>query len=233
VLLTLQDRSVIERLFTDFGYLGDEPNVRINEQNFLCENCAASFVAGCFLSAGNVTDPDKGYHLEFSSYRIRLLDDLMALLRRFDFDPRQTVRASARVLYFKNSSQIEDILTWMGAVRASLALMNTKIFKEINNTVNRRVNCESANIDKAIISASRDREAIETIYRLRGREYLPEELREIAVLRLRHPELTLTELGELLDLPLGKSGVSHRLRRIRSEAQALSEMGGEADGSAQ
>jgi len=227
-LLQITDRASLERIFIDFGYTGEEPNLRIVRQNFLCEQCAPAFVAGCFLTGGNLTDPGKGYHLEFSTHKFRLLGDLNELLVAQDagFEPRMTTRGSARVLYYKNSEQIEDMLTWMGAVRSSLDMMNTKIVKDIANTRNRRANCESANSEKTVSSAARDREAIETIYRLRGEASLPEDLVMIARLRLNNPDMPLAQLGAMLEHPLTKSGVNHRLRRLRSEAEALREQSG-------
>lgn len=221
--LTITDPTTLERLFNDFGYSGEEPSFRIQTENFLCDDCMAAFIAGCFMTGGNITDPQKGYHLEFSTYKQNLFLDFKRVLIQAGFEPRSTTRGYARVLYFKNSSQIEDILTYMGAVSASLALMDTKILKEIVNEVNRRTNCENANIDKIVNSAARDREAIGYIIKIRGADFLPDELREIARLRVEYPELPLAELGALLSTPLTKSGVSHRMRRIREIADSLKE----------
>lgn len=221
--LAITDAETIERLLNDFGYSGEEPSFRINQANFLCDNCLAAFISGCFVTGGNITDPQKGYHLEFSTYKHNLAKDLEDALREAGFDPRATTRGYAKVLYFKNSSLIEDILTYMGAVSSSLALMDTKIMKDIVNTVNRRTNCESANIDKTVSSSSRDREAIERIFCKKGKAFLSEDLRAIAELRVENPELSLAELGEMLPSPLSKSGVSHRLRRIRDIASTLKE----------
>lgn len=215
------DKTTLDRIFFDFGYTGEEASIRIIKQNFLCDDCLAAFIAGCFLTGGNITAPDKGYHLEFSTHKFNLFSDLAEILTEAGFELRKTTRGYAKVLYFKNSTQIEDMLTYMGAVQASLELMNTKIYKDIVNTVNRRTNCENANIDKIINSASRDRKAIEYIFKTKGEVHLPDSLRDIARLRLDCPELSLSELGEMLDVPLTKSGVSHKLRRIRDEAERL------------
>lgn len=221
--IRITDKQVIDRIFFDFGYTGEEPNLRIVTQNFLCDSCFSAFIAGCFLTGGNITHPDKGYHLEFLSSKTNLLKDLSTLLIAADFLPRQTTRGYAKVLYFKNSAQIEDMLTVMGAVQSSLELMNTKIYKGIVNTVNRRTNCESANIDKIVNAAANDRADIEYIYKQKGKGNLPEDLRQVAQLRIDYPELPLGELGALLPTPLSKSGVSHRLRRLREHAAELRE----------
>lgn len=221
--LTITDTATLERLMHDFGYTGDEPSLRINLQNLMCDNCLPAFVAGCFMTGGNITDPQKNYHLEFATYKSNLFTDMKGVLEQAGFPPRATTRGYAKVLYYKNSGQIEDLLTYMGAVSASLSLMDTKIYKEIVNTVNRRTNCESANIDKIVDSAARDRLAIESIYHQKGKDYLPDDLRDTARLRLEYPELPLAELGGMLEPPLTKSGVSHRLRRIRQLAEPLKE----------
>ena len=219
--IKITDKKTLDRLFFDFGYTGEEPNIRILRQNFMCDSCESAFIAGCFIAGGNITAPGKGYHLEFSTHKVNLSNDLAELLKSLELEPRRTIRGYSKVLYFKNSTHIEDMLTFMGAANSSLELMNTKIHKEIVNTVNRRTNCETANIDKAVNASARDRECIEYVYSKKGKSYLPDDLTEIAKLRLDNPELTLAELGEKLDPPLTKSGVSHRLRRIRGEANKL------------
>ena len=219
--IKITDKKTLDRLFFDFGYTGEEPNTRIIKENFLCDECVAAFVAGCFMTGGNITDPEKGYHLEFSTHKTNLFNDLSQLLESAGFQPRKTKRGYAKILYYKNSGQIEDMLTYIGAVDSSLKLMDTKIYKEIVNSVNRRTNCENANIDKLVHSAGRDKAAIEFIYKTKGKGYLPEDLREVAKLRLENPELPLSELGDMLEKPLTKSGISHRLRRIRQEAGRL------------
>ena len=219
--IRITDRDVLDRLFFDFGYTGAEPHIKILPQNLMCGDCLPAFVAGCFITGGNISHPAKGYHLEFSGHRARLFDGLEELLRAAGFDPRRTKRGYDSVLYFKNSGQIEDMLTFMGAVNSSLELMNTKILKDIKNTVNRRTNCETANIDKIVDSAARDREAITFIYQKNGTAGLPDELKKLAALRLDQPELSLAELGAMLNPPITKSGVSHRLRRLREAAEQL------------
>jgi DNA-binding protein WhiA len=224
--IKIEDRKIIDRLFFDFGYTGEEPSVRIIDRNFLCDGCLAAFISGCFVTGGSITDPSRGYHLEFSTHRANLCGDLCEILARAGFEPRRTTRGYARLLYFKNSTQIEDLLTYTGAVRSSLELMDAKIYKDVVNTVNRRTNCENANIDKLVSSAARDKAAIEYIARRMGDRHLPENLDAVARLRLDNPDIPLSELGGMLDPPLTKSGVSHRLRRIREEAERLKKLEG-------
>lgn len=134
---------------------------------------------------------------------------------------KQARRAGGYVVYFKESESIEDCLTLMGATSAALELMGVKMVKDIRNNINRVTNCESANIDKTVAAAAVQSEALRKIERTVGLDALPEELREIAYLRLENPELSLRELGEALDRPLTRSGVNHRLRRILEFAEKL------------
>lgn len=210
-----------ERIFADYGYSGDEPSLRIITDNFLCDRCAANFIAGAFLTGGSVTRPSSGYHLEFTTHKKNLCDDFEALLVREGFEPKRTSRGYLKVLYFKSSGAIEDILAYMGASNSALDLMNEKIYKDIVNSVNRRTNCENANIDKTVNSAAADIECIELIAAHAGLHTLPDELRELARLRTEQPELSMSELAALIDPPLTKSGVSHRLRKLRRIAEDI------------
>lgn len=221
--LRITDVDTIDRILSDLGYSGDELSLRLKGENLRCERCASAFAAGCFLTGGTVSTPSSGYHLEFSSHKRGLITDIAAFLAEQGFSPKETARGYSRVLYFKDSSQIEDMLTFMGAHNASLELMNTKIMKEIVNGVNRRTNCESANIDKIVASSVRDREAIQYLLDRGGEDMLSEDLLAVARLRIENPELSLEQLGASLDPPLSKSGVNHRLRRLRAEAQQLKE----------
>ncbi len=217
------DEDVSDRLLTDLGFSGHETAIRIDRSGFVCENCAASFIAGAFCGAGSVTKPNSGYHLEISTYRQSLFNDFVALLTDAGFSPKTIHRGYTKVVYFKESSSIEDMLTYMGAYEGSMKLMDHKIYKELRNNVNRRLNCESANIDKAVAAAMSDIGDINYILQTKGEGYLPEELLEIAKLRLKNPELSLAELGELVPGGLTKSGTSHRMAKIRKEAKLLRE----------
>ena len=209
------------RLLSRLGHAPTDVGVRLNRANLECDQCPAAFVRGAFLSCGTMTNPEVDYHLEFSVPFLNLSRDLVTLLRELGLSAKQARRAGGYVVYFKESEQIEDILTLMGAQDASLELMNIKILKDIRNNINRVTNCESANIDKTVAAAAVQSEALRKIERTVGLDALPEELREIAYLRLENPELSLRELGEALDRPLTRSGVNHRLRRILEFAEKL------------
>lgn len=220
-LLSVESAADVARIRDDFGCGDRTLALRINRAVIENECCAHSFLRGVFLSCGSVVDPEKDYHLEFVSPHLPLGRDLIAFLRELGFGPKITRRKGNGIIYFKESEQIEDLLTYMGAARQSLELMNVKVYKDLRNKVNRVTNCETANIDKTVAASAAQVEAIHRIYALRGPEFLPEELRELAALRLENPEMSLRELGERLRVRISRSGVNHRLRKIEEIAQKL------------
>lgn len=184
---------------------------------------AAAFLSGAFLGCGSVADPEKGYHLELLPPREGMADWLFMRLSALGYPPKSTLRRGAPVLYYKESEQIEDLLTMMGASNCSLELMEVKIVKEIRNNANRVTNCETANIDKTVGAAARQLQAIQRLEKAVGLQNLPPDLREIALLRLEHPEYSLRELAAAAQPPLSRSGLNHRLRRLEEMAQGLSQ----------
>ena len=202
-----------------FGHAANDITLRLNRANFDCENCASAYLRGAFLSGGVVTDPNVDYHLELSVLYTQLSRDILFLMNELGLHARMTRRKGTNIVYIKESEQIEDALTMMGAVSASLELMNIKMVKDIRNTANRIANCESANIDKTVTAALTQARAIRTLEEAVGLENLPEDLKEIAQLRLDNPDLSLRELGERLTVPLSRSGVNHRLRRLLEMAE--------------
>ena len=209
------------RILSRFGHAPTDVGVRLNRANLECDQCPAAFVRGAFLSCGTVTNPEADYHLEFSVPYLNLSRDLTTLLGELGLSAKQARRGGSYVVYFKESESIEDCLTLMGATAAALELMSVKMIKDIRNKANRVTNCESANIDKTVAAAAKQNEAVRKIERTVGLEALPEELQELARLRLENPDLSLRELGEALDRPLTRSGVNHRLRRILEFAERL------------
>ncbi len=185
------------------------------------ECCKNAFLKGAFLSAGFITDPNKGYHLEITTPRRALASDLTKLFDELGLKAKKIVRKSNMVVYFKESEAIEDILNRMGAQNAAFEMMNVKILKTIINKTNRVTNCETANIDKTVTAATKQAAAIEKIIAKLGWESLPEELRELAGLRLAHPEMSLRELAGMCSPKLTRSGVNHRLERIMRIADKL------------
>lgn len=183
------------------------------------ECCRRAFIKGAFLSGGTVIDPRKNYNLELVTPYLGLSQDMLELLTGAGFAFKSVMRKSKYVLYLKNSEAISDFLTYMGAFKAQMELLNIKIEKEIRNDFNRVANGETANIEKTINASVQQIRAIERIAETVGLDSLPEDLREIALLRLRHKDLSLSELGALMNPPLSKSGVNHRLRKIMQTAE--------------
>lgn len=212
-------RAVLEH----FGHSTKEPILRLNRANLDCDACARAYLRGAFLVCGAVTDPQRDYHLEFSLPRYHLSRDLLALFREMDFPAKLVKRAGSYVVYIKGSEAIEDCLTFLGATKASLEMMGVKMVKSIRNDTNRRINCENANIDKTVVAAGNQMVALRRIEETCGIGALPEDLQQIARLRLENPDLSLRDLGEMLDPPLSRSGVHHRLQRILRFAEELDE----------
>ena len=183
--------------------------------------CKRAYLRGTFLGAGTISHPDRSYHMEIVSSSEILANDLKRLINSFGFRSKVTARKNNFVVYLKESEQISDFLALLGANNQVMEFENVRIVKELRNKTNRIVNCESANMDKTIDTAARQIEAIRFIEAKGGPTYLPEKLREIALLRLENPESSLTELGQMLEPPLKKSGVNHRFRKIEEIAETL------------
>ena len=208
------------RIVSRFGH-GEEIAVRLNRANLDCDSCAAAYVRGAFLVCGAITNPQVDYHLEFSVPYYNLSHDLMTLLGELGLLAKSVRRKGNYIVYFKESEQIEDCLTLMGAVGASLEMMNVKMVKSIRNNVNRLANCENANIDKTVAAALVQAEAVSRIESTVGIDSLPQDLQELCRLRLENPDFSLRELGECLEPPISRSGVNHRFRRILEIAENL------------
>lgn len=189
--------------------------------------CKRAFLRGAFLSAGSVSDPAKGYHFEIACATEAKAGQIRDVMKSFDIDAKIIQRKKYFVVYIKEGTQIADILNIMEAHVALMEFENVRILKEIRNGVNRKFNCETANITKTVSAAVKQKQDIEYIRDTIGLDGLQEGLAEIARARLELPEATLKELGEGLEPPVGKSGVNHRLRKLSSIADALREERGE------
>ena len=176
--------------------------------------CRAAFLRGAFLAGGSVTDPRKGYHLELATSHLSVSRELMVLMREMELQPKAAPRKGNAVLYFKQSDRIEDFLTTIGAPIAAMEVMNAKLEKDLRGSVNRRVNCDAANLDKAVEASQAQLEAIRRLERRGELDKLPDKLAEAARLRREHPEDTLAQLAQLCDPPATKSALNHRLRRL-------------------
>lgn len=205
----------------------DTPAIEIKEKlasvSGLVKNscCKRAFLRGAFLAIGSMSDPNKGYHLELVCDDDVQAQQLVKLLHDFDLDAKIVLRKRYHVVYLKEGENISDFLNVVEAHKALLEFENTRVLKDMRNLINRRVNCEAANINKTVSAATRQVESIRLIQEKMGLEDLPENLRQMAYVRLENPDTPLGELGELLDPPVGKSGVNHRLRKLCEIAEQL------------
>ena len=178
------------------------------------DHCRTAFLRGAFLAGGSVTDPMKGYHLELATSHYRVGRELPALLREAGFEPKETTRKGNQVVYFKHSDHIEDFLTFLGAPVSAMGVMSAKIERDLRGSVNRQVNCDSANLDKTVAAAREQAAAIERLREAGRLDGLPDKLREAARLRIENPELNLSQLAALCDPPVSKSALNHRMRKL-------------------
>ncbi|MEA4965059.1 MAG: DNA-binding protein WhiA [Oscillospiraceae bacterium] len=215
LVFQVTDREKLQKIHEAFGFSPEgDPALHVNYGVLENECCVYAFLRGAFLAGGSVTDPEKRYHLELSTTHYKVGRETHALMRELDLSPKETERAGCIVLYFKQSDSIEDFLTAVGAPVCAMGIMEAKVEKELINGVNRRVNCETANLTKVVDAAQEQLAAIRLLERAGKMENLPQKLRETAALRQDNPEATLTELSELTDPPVTKSAMNHRMRKL-------------------
>ncbi len=185
--------------------------------------CKRAFIRGAFMASGSMSDPNKAYHFEIVCKSPEQASRLQELMKEFETEPKIVERKNHYVVYLKDGSQIVDMLNVMEAYVSLMNLENVRILKEMRNSVNRKVNCETANISKTVNAAVKQIADIELIRDTDGLDSLPVQLREMAQVRLDHPEAPLKDLGKYMDPPVGKSGINHRLRKLASVADAIRE----------
>ena len=185
--------------------------------------CRRAFIRGAFLAVGSVSDPKKSYHFEIVCTAPEKARQLQELLASYDVDAKVVLRKRHYVVYIKEGSQIVELLGLMGAHISLMQLENVGNVKEMRNSVNRKVNCETANLNKTVSAAVRQAEDIRYIQEKIGLDKLPMDLEDTARLRLEHTEASLKELGDMLSPKVGKSGVNHRLRKLSQIADDLRE----------
>lgn len=183
--------------------------------------CKRAFLRGAFLCTGSMSDPQKSYHLEYVCEWEKQALQIQDVIHSFELDARIVRRKKYFVVYLKEGAGIVDLLNVMGAHLSLMNLENLRIEKEMRNSINRQVNCEAANITKTVNAASKQIEDILLLKKHYGLSNLPENLQEMALARLSHPESSLQELGGYLNPPVGKSGVNHRLRKLSEMAEKV------------
>ncbi len=222
----LQDSVQLISLLKGIKVMGADGTLRDTEDGaspLIIKNscCKRAFLRSAFLCCGSISDPNKGYHLEYVCSSEGQAQQLRELIESFDIEARIVLRKKYHVLYVKEGAGIVDILNIMEAPVSLMNLENLRIVKEMRNSINRKVNCEVANITKTVNAATKQIEDITYIRDHYGFNQLQDGLREMAEVRLEHPDATLVELGKFLDPPVGKSGVNHRLRKLSELADRL------------
>lgn len=222
--IILASLDLINKIFYDFSIN------EVNSGNFDCIKnlldrvcCRKSFLRAAFLTGGSISDPEKTYHLEIASHNAICAHTIKELLKDYNINVKIITRKGSYVAYIKEGENIVDFLNIIGAHSALMELENVRILKEMRNSVNRIVNCETANLEKTVNASVRQVENIRLIEATIGIRNLPENLIDIATLRLENNDLSLKELGEMLSPKLGKSGVNHRLRKLDEIAEKIRE----------
>ena len=213
-VFTVDRPEKLRTIYEAFGLELTTVSLHVNLSVLEEECCRISFLRGAFMAGGSVTDPEKRYHLELATSHQRVSREVYALLMEQGFFPKDTVRGGNSILYFKQSDYIEDVLTTLGSPVCAMQIMEAKVEKDLRNGVNRRVNCETANLGKAVDAAQEQLAAIRRLEADGRFAELPDKLRKTAELRKEHPEATLLELAQMQDPPLTKSAINHRMRKI-------------------
>lgn len=218
-IFTYRNATQINKILQAIKYTDGDNLVNPLVMKSVC--CKRAFLRGAFLSIGSMSNPEKGYHLEFVCQSMRQAIQIQDALITFDIEAKTVQRKRYEVLYIKESEGIVELLNVIGAHMALMNLENLRILKDMRNSINRRVNCEAANITKTVNAATKQIDDITYIRDHYGFGNLSDNLREIAEVRLEYPDATLKELGEYLEPKVGKSGVNHRLRKLSELADRL------------
>ncbi len=215
-VFAIHDLNKIQRIMADYGF--DRENtvtLRVNLPVVEEDCCKAAFLRGAFLAGGSVTDPGKGYHLEFATTHHGVARQTYALVEDvMGFYPKSAERSGGQVLYLKQSDMISDCLTHLGAPAAAMGILEAKLEKELNNKVNRRCNCDDANTSKVVEAAQEQLSAIRILQERGQMEHLPQKLLFAAKARLENPEASLTELAAMMEPPITKPAMNNRLKRL-------------------
>ena len=223
-IFQITDQKKLDHIINLLGFDPQQNLVLHINFGMVEETCdRAAFLRGAFFAGGSITDPQKRYHLELTTSHLQVSRELNSLLQECGYPPKSLSRGGSLITYFKQSDQIEDFLTLIGAPVAAMNVMSAKLEKDLRNSVNRRLNCDSANLDKAVEAAQEQMEAIRRLQAAELLEQLPGKLQETAALRLEYPELSLSELAAEFDPPVSKSCLNHRLRKLLELSRDLSE----------
>lgn len=221
LVFLIRDPEKLSEIMEAFGFsAGDTLALHVNYPIVEEECCKVSFLRGAFLAGGSVTDPGKGYHLELATTHQAVARETELIVREvMDFTPKTAARGGAQVLYLKQSEQISDFLTCLGAPVAAMGIMEARLEKELNNKVNRRCNCDDANTSK-VVEAAQEQLAVIRVLRERGiLEGLPEKLKQAAIAREQNPSGSLTELAAMMEPPITKPAMNNRMKKLAAIAK--------------
>lgn len=225
-LIVINNKEISKKILEDVGFITEtasvfNPNFEIPKEIIEKRCCKRSYIRGAFLGGGSITNPEKTYHLEFVTSNEEHAMDLSSVINTFGLNSKIVTRKENYIVYIKEGEQIVDLLNIIGAHQALLKLEDIRVLKNVRNNINRIVNCETANLSKTIDASLRQVESINYIEQTIGLDKLPDNLRELAELRLEYDDASLKELGMMLNPPVGKSGVNHRFRKIEELADKL------------
>lgn len=217
----IQDDSKIRLIMQAYGFdPADTLSVHVNLAVLEDECCKAAFLKGAFLAGGSVTDPEKGYHLEITTTHLRVAREAYAFMQDLiGFYPKTAQRGGGQVLYLKNSELISDFLTFLGAPICAMGIMEARLEKELNNKVNRRCNCDEANTSKVVEAAQEHLSAIRVLRQKGLVETLPRKLLQALHAREENPEMSLSELASIMEPPISKPAMNHRLKKLMQMAK--------------
>ena len=221
LIFQIWDPEKISIIMESFGFSQrDTLALHVNLPVVEDDCCKAAFLRGAFLAGGSVTDPEKGYHIEFVTTHQSVARETFTLIREIaGFEPKTANRAGAQVLYMKNSDLIADFLAFLGASVAAMGIMEARLEKELNNKVNRRCNCDDANTSKVVEAAQEQITAIRILEERGMLEQLPGKLKQAAEARVAHPSSSLSELAAMMDPPITKPAMNHRLKKLMAMAK--------------
>lgn len=219
----IQSPSKLEKIMESFGFsVHDTLSLHVNLPIVEDDACKSAFFRGAFLAGGSVTDPAKGYHAEMATAHQIVARECCALFREaLGFPPKTAPRAGGQVVYLKQSDLISDFLTFLGAPVSAMTIMETKLERELNNKVNRCCNCDEANTSKVVEAAQEQLTAIRILREKNMLEELPDKIKQAVFAREQNPEASLTELAAMMEPPISKPAMNHRLKRLVGLAKEL------------
>ena len=221
LVFQIWEKDKLIKIMDAFGFcVGDTLALHVNYPVVEEDCCKVSFLRGAFLAGGSVTDPGKGYHMELATSHHSVARETELIIREvMDFAPKTALRGGAQVLYLKQSEQISDFLTCLGAPVAAMGIMEARLEKELNNKVNRRCNCDDANTSKVVEAAQEQLAVIRVLRELGILESLPEKLKQAALAREQNPSASLTELAAMMEPPITKPAMNNRMKKLAAFAK--------------